>query len=161
MAFSRMQLTLDATRRTPHSASHLMHALFALSVKTRRCRDATSYGHATTAMHILSTPTPPNPSPASSPTRQPPPLPIVDARCRSRLQSRPVRPVRNREIRDLSPRRLTTARGCCRHHRRRHRRRPQERPHRGCSGCVGRRLHRPELTSRRPGNGGGGANGVC
>ena len=33
---SRMQLTLHATRRTPHSASRLVHAMPAWSVKTRR-----------------------------------------------------------------------------------------------------------------------------
>ena len=51
-----MQLTLHTARRTPHSASHLVQAMSAWSVKTRRaqsphCRDARVYGHATTAMH--------------------------------------------------------------------------------------------------------------
>ena len=53
---SRMQLTLHATRRTPHGASRLVLAMSAWSVKTRRapfryCRDARVYGHTTTAMH--------------------------------------------------------------------------------------------------------------
>ena len=53
---SRMQLTLHATRRTPHGASRLVQAMSAWSVKTRRapsrhCRDARVYGHTTTAMH--------------------------------------------------------------------------------------------------------------
>ena len=53
---SRMQLTLHATRRTPHGASCLVLAMSARSVKTRRapsrhCRDARVYGHTTTAMH--------------------------------------------------------------------------------------------------------------
>ena len=53
---SRMQLTLNATRRTPHGAWRLVLAMFAWSVKTRHapsrhCRDARVYGHTTTAMH--------------------------------------------------------------------------------------------------------------
>ena len=35
---SRMQLPLDATRRTPHGASRLVQAISARSVKTRRAR---------------------------------------------------------------------------------------------------------------------------
>ena len=59
-----MQLTLHATRRTPHGVSSLAQALSALSVKTRRapsrhCREARVYGHATTAMHELSRLPPP------------------------------------------------------------------------------------------------------
>ena len=57
---SRMQLTLHATRPTPHGASRLVQqAMPAWSAKTRRarhCRDATVYGHTTTAMHDMSTP---------------------------------------------------------------------------------------------------------
>ena len=58
---SRMQLTLHATRRTPHGASRLVLAMSAWSVKTRRaqsrhCRDARVYDHMTTAMHDMSTP---------------------------------------------------------------------------------------------------------
>ena len=53
---SRMQLTLQATRRTPHGASRLVLAMSAWLVKTRRtpsryCKDARVYGHTTTAMH--------------------------------------------------------------------------------------------------------------
>ncbi|CAN0169454.1 unnamed protein product, partial [Laminaria digitata] len=52
----RMQLTLRATRRTPHGASRLVQAMSAWSVKTarapsRHCRDARIYGHTTTAVH--------------------------------------------------------------------------------------------------------------
>ena len=47
---SRMQLTLHATRPTPHGASRLVRAMSAWSVKTRRassrqCRAARVYGH--------------------------------------------------------------------------------------------------------------------
>ena len=64
---SRTQLTLHATRRTPHGASRLVLAMYAWSVKTRHapsrhCRDARVYGHTTTAMHDVNTP--PLPSPA-------------------------------------------------------------------------------------------------
>ena len=57
----RMQFTLHATRRTPHSASRLVQAMSAWLVKTRRApsrhsRDARVYGHTTTTMHKLSTP---------------------------------------------------------------------------------------------------------
>ena len=53
---SGMQLTLCATRPTPHGASRLAQAMSAWSVKTRRapsrhCRNARVYGHATSAMH--------------------------------------------------------------------------------------------------------------
>ena len=53
---SSMQLTLHAPRRTPHTASRLVLAMSASSVKTRRapsqhCRDAWVHGHTTTAMH--------------------------------------------------------------------------------------------------------------
>ena len=62
--FGRMQFTLHATRRAPHDASRLVQAMSAWLVKTRRAparhsRDARIYGHTTTAMHKLSTPTPP------------------------------------------------------------------------------------------------------
>ena len=60
---ARMQLTLHATRRTPHGASRLVQAMPAWSLKTRHapsrhCRNARVYGHTTTAMHKLSTPSP-------------------------------------------------------------------------------------------------------
>ena len=60
---SRMQLTLHASRRTPHGASRLVLAMSAWSVKTRRapswhCWDTRVYGHTTTAMHDMSTPLP-------------------------------------------------------------------------------------------------------
>ena len=63
---SRMQLTLHATRRTPHGASRLVLAMSAWSVKTRRapfwhCRDARVYGHTTTAMQDNEYPRPPPP----------------------------------------------------------------------------------------------------
>ena len=50
-----MQLTLHATRPTPHYASRLVQAMSAWLVKTRRassrhCKDAV-YGHMTAAMH--------------------------------------------------------------------------------------------------------------
>ena len=59
-----MQLTLHATRRTPHGVARLVLAMSAWSVKTRRapsrhCRDARVYGHATTAMHHNEYPHPP------------------------------------------------------------------------------------------------------
>ena len=62
----RMQVTLHATRRTPHSASRLVETISALLVKTRRApsqdsKDARVYGHTTTVMHKLSTPPPPLP----------------------------------------------------------------------------------------------------
>ena len=52
---SRVQLTLHATRRTPHGSLRFVLAMSAWSVKTRRapsrhCRDARVYGHTTTAM---------------------------------------------------------------------------------------------------------------
>ena len=61
---SRMQLTLHATRPTPHGASRLVPAMSAWSVKTRcapsrHFRDARVYGHTTTFMHDMSTPHPP------------------------------------------------------------------------------------------------------
>ena len=61
--FSRMQLTLHATRRTPHDASRLVLAMSAWSAKTRRApsrhsRDARVYGHTTTVVHDMSTPAP-------------------------------------------------------------------------------------------------------
>ena len=51
----KMQLTLHATRQTPHGALRLVHAMSAWSVKTRRalsrhCRDVRVYGYMTTAM---------------------------------------------------------------------------------------------------------------
>ena len=59
----RMQFTRHATRRTPHGASRLAQAMSAWLVKARRApsrhsRDARAYGHTTTAMHKLSTPSP-------------------------------------------------------------------------------------------------------
>ena len=70
VVLSRMQLTLHATRRTPHGDSRLVHAVFTWSVKTRRapsrrCRDARVY----TAMHETSTP--PTPHPPNSLSRSP------------------------------------------------------------------------------------------
>ena len=67
---SRMQLTLYATRPTPHGASRLVQAMSAWSAKTRRApsrhyRDAMVYGHTTTVMHGMSTP---NPALAPTPT---------------------------------------------------------------------------------------------
>ena len=52
----RMQLTLHATRRTPHDASRLVLATSAWSMKSRpapsrHCRHARVYGRTTTAMH--------------------------------------------------------------------------------------------------------------
>ena len=63
----RMQFTLHATGLTSHGASHLVQAMSAWLVKTRRApsrynsRDARVCGHTTTAMHKLSTPPPPRP----------------------------------------------------------------------------------------------------
>ena len=60
-----MQLTLHATRPTPHSASRLVHAMPAWPEKTRRapsrhCRVARVYGHTATAGHAIEyTPHPP------------------------------------------------------------------------------------------------------
>ena len=53
---SRTPLTLHATRPTPCGASRSVQAMSAWSAKTRcapsrHCRDATVYGHTTTAMH--------------------------------------------------------------------------------------------------------------
>ena len=61
----RMQLTLHATRPTPHGASRLVQAMSAWSVKTRRapsryCSDVKVYGHTTTAMHDNEYPPPPH-----------------------------------------------------------------------------------------------------
>ena len=61
---SWMKLALRATRPTPHGSSRLVQAIAAWSVKTRRvpsrhCGGARVYGHATTAMHDMSTQTPP------------------------------------------------------------------------------------------------------
>ena len=61
----RMQLTLHATTRpTPHGVSRLVQAMYAWSVKTRRAPfrhfgGSRVYGHTTTAMHDMSTCTPP------------------------------------------------------------------------------------------------------
>ena len=67
---SRMKLALHATHRTSHSASCLVHALPAYSMKTRyapsrHCRDARVYGFKTTAMHGMSTPPPSRPDKTS------------------------------------------------------------------------------------------------
>ena len=56
VVLSGMQLTIHATRRTPHGASRLVLEMSAWSVKARRapsrhCRDAWVYGHTTTVMH--------------------------------------------------------------------------------------------------------------
>ena len=58
---SRTQLTLHATRPTPHGAPRLVQELSASSVETRgapprHCRDARVYRHTATAMHDMSTP---------------------------------------------------------------------------------------------------------
>ena len=58
-----MQLTLRATRLTPHGASRLVQAMSTWSVETRRApfrhrRDARVYGHTTTARHDMSVPPP-------------------------------------------------------------------------------------------------------
>ena len=65
---SRMQLTLHATRPTPNDPSRMAQDMSGWSVKTRRapprhCRDARVYGHTTTVMYDMSTPTPPRPAP--------------------------------------------------------------------------------------------------
>ena len=69
----KMQFTLHATRRRPHRALRLVQAMSAWPVKTRRApfrhsRDARVNGHTTTAMHKLSTPSPPPPLPPTSNT---------------------------------------------------------------------------------------------
>ena len=61
-----MQLTLHATRRTPHGASRMVQAMSARLVNTRRAlsrhsRDARVYGLTTPAMLKLSAPPPPQP----------------------------------------------------------------------------------------------------
>ena len=72
-----MQLTLHATRQTPHGASRLVPAMSAWSVKTRcapsrHCKDARVYGHTTTtAMHDNEYPLPPWVGFPSSAARQP------------------------------------------------------------------------------------------
>ena len=53
---SRMQLTLHRTRRLPHGASRMVHAIATWSMNTGRasaqhCRDARVYRHTATAMH--------------------------------------------------------------------------------------------------------------
>ena len=60
----RVQVTLHATRRTPHGASPSVQAMPAWVVKTRRapprhCRNARAYALKTTAMHETSAPPPP------------------------------------------------------------------------------------------------------
>ena len=67
---SRMQLAPHATRRTPHGASRLVQAMSAWSVKTRRApsrhyRDASVYGHTTTATHEIEYTPPPPPAPST------------------------------------------------------------------------------------------------
>ena len=59
-----MKLTLYATRPAPIGALRLVQAMLPWSMKTRRapsrhCRDARVYGHTTTAMHDMTTPSPP------------------------------------------------------------------------------------------------------
>ena len=68
----RMQSTLHTILRAPHGASRLVQAMSAWLVKTRRApsrhsRDARVYGHMTTAMHKLSTSSPPPPWHPSKP----------------------------------------------------------------------------------------------
>ena len=60
---SRMQLSLETTRPTPHGASRLGQTMCAWSVKPRRTlsrhwRDAMIFGHTAIAMHGMSTPPP-------------------------------------------------------------------------------------------------------
>ena len=60
---SRMQITLHATRPTPHGASRLVQAMAACSLRTRRapsrhCRDARVYGNTTQPYMTMSTPLP-------------------------------------------------------------------------------------------------------
>ena len=63
---SRMPLILHATRPTHHNASHLVQAMSACLMKTRRALSRHSrgarvcYGHTATAMHDMITP-PPSP----------------------------------------------------------------------------------------------------
>ena len=57
-----MQLTLHATRRSPHGASRLVRAMSTWLAKTRRapsrhCWDARVCDHKTSAVHDMSTPT--------------------------------------------------------------------------------------------------------
>ena len=61
MVFSKVQLTLHETRRTPHGASRLVQAMSAWLVKTRRApsrhsRDARVDSLRSTAMHEMSIP---------------------------------------------------------------------------------------------------------
>ena len=69
-----------APRRAPHNASRLVQAISAWLKKTRRAPsrhsgDARVYGHTTTAMHKLSTSTPPPPNSAPPFTTAPPLIP--------------------------------------------------------------------------------------
>ena len=88
---SRMQVTLHATRPTPHGASRLVQEMFAWSVKTRRapsrhCSNARVYGHTTTAMH-------------ASFTRAPPPLPYAWPQHRN-TASTPIALLNRRSLKD-------------------------------------------------------------
>ena len=63
---SRIQITLHATRPTPHGASLLLQAMSAWSVKARRapsrhCRDRRVHGHTTTATDMSTPPHPRSP----------------------------------------------------------------------------------------------------
>ena len=69
---SGMQLTVHATRRTPHGSSGFVQVAIAWSVKSlrappRNCRDARVYGANTRDMHDVST------LPPRSPTTRPSP----------------------------------------------------------------------------------------
>ena len=58
-----MYLTLCVARGTPRGASRLVQAMSAWSMNARRapfqhCKDGRVYGHTTTAMHDMRTPSP-------------------------------------------------------------------------------------------------------
>ena len=100
---SRVQLTPQATRRTPHGALRLVQAMSAWSVKTQRapsrpCRDAKVNGHTTTAMttamNEMSTPLPP--APPLTPKHASLITPGSCARRQARQPPRPPPPARRR-----------------------------------------------------------------
>ena len=106
-----MQLTIHATRPTPHSASRLVQEMSAWSVKTRRapsrpCRDARVDGHTTTAVHEIE---------YISSIEYTPPLPRSGPACVRRQAQRYTRCqsdnwVYNTEPRPFAPRSLSLAR---------------------------------------------------
>ena len=84
-----MQLTLHATRRTPHGAPRLVQAMPAWQMKTRHapsrhCKDARVYGHTTTAMPGIEYTSPIEYTPVSAPSSLPPPF--FPALSRNRLK---------------------------------------------------------------------------